>query len=229
MLHGGAVVHDRPLRAARGRCVLLRLQGGRRRRGRAWTAASLRRPCGRAGAVLHGRMRPRQVPMVLLRYCAMFYNVLYYVPFVRNKALVKSRVKKGDKTTMENVRCAVASAPRQPVRGDAHRRGPACARWRPRRRPGKCRRPGPWPAASSMAASRTTTPGRSTPSSTATRSSASRWRQRCRPCTRRSGQARTRPSRLRSSRPTRQPLWTRRRCRYRTARAPPVRAVQRRR
>ena len=45
--------------------------------------------------------------MVFLRMYAMFYNILYYVPFVRNKALVKKRIRKGDKSTLENVRCVV--------------------------------------------------------------------------------------------------------------------------
>ena len=45
--------------------------------------------------------------MVGLRLYAMFYNLLYYLPFVRNKALVKKRVRSADKATMENVRCVL--------------------------------------------------------------------------------------------------------------------------
>ena len=53
-----------------------------------------RAPCSRTHA---------QIPMVLLRVYAMFYNILYYVPFVRNKRLLKKRIQAADKVTMDNL------------------------------------------------------------------------------------------------------------------------------
>lgn len=49
------------------------------------------------------RLVRSQVPLALLRIFAMFYNVLYYVPFVRNKTLVKKRIRVADKTTIGNL------------------------------------------------------------------------------------------------------------------------------
>jgi len=42
--------------------------------------------------------------MIGLRLYAMFYNVLYYVPFVRNKKMLKKRIRSADKSTLENIR-----------------------------------------------------------------------------------------------------------------------------
>ena len=44
--------------------------------------------------------------MVLLRLYAMFYNLFYYVPFVRNKRLLKKRIRAQDKATFDNLMCA---------------------------------------------------------------------------------------------------------------------------
>jgi hypothetical protein len=60
----------------------------------------------RAPHVLNERSLWGQIPMVLLRVYAMFYNLLYYVPFVRNKSELRKRVQGADRATIENLMCA---------------------------------------------------------------------------------------------------------------------------
>jgi len=41
--------------------------------------------------------------IVFLRVYAMFYNLLYYLPFVRNKETIRKRLQNHDKATLDNI------------------------------------------------------------------------------------------------------------------------------